>query len=222
VDSISSISSISSSQSTSYTQGSARSVGLKRLMDASAEYLGLSANDLRTQLQAGKSLADIAKAEGKSVDGLKQALQAVLSSDQSGGTDSSALLDKILNGHPGKPPAQDGKGFEDVLKASAEYLGISTDDLQTQLQAGKSFADIAKAEGKSVDGLKQALQAALPAPPTQSSDGASATSSVQGVDSSSFLDQIINGHPGKHHHGAVQSTTSTDDTLTSSSVNLLV
>ena len=108
------------------------------------------------------------------------------------------------------------------MDASAEYLGLSANDLRTQLQAGKSLADIAKAEGKSVDGLKQALQAALPPPPTQSSDGASATSAVQGVDSSSFLDQIINGHPGKHHHGAVQSSMSADDSLTSSSVNLLV
>ena len=139
MDSISSISSISNSQSTSYTQGSTRPVGFKRLMDASAEYLGMSADDLRSQIQAGKSLADIAKAEGKSVEG-----------------------------------------------------------------------------------LKQALQAALPAPPTQSPDGASAMSSAQGVDSSSFLDQIINGYPGKHHHGAVQSSTSTDDSFTSNSVNLLV
>ena len=201
----------------------------KQLMDASAQYLGLSADDLRTQLQGGKSLADIAKSEGKSVDGLKQALQSVVSADQSGTTDSSALLDRIINGRPGQRPEQgggdqNGNGFAHLLKTSASYLGVSTDDLQSQLDSGKSLADIAKAQGKSVDGLKQALQAAMPAPPADGADGTSAASSTQGTDSSAFLDQIVNGHPRKHHHhhqGAVQSSTASTDSFTSSSVNLL-
>ena len=44
--------------------------------DAAAEYLGLTADALRTRLADGKTLAQIAEAEGKSVDGLKQALVA--------------------------------------------------------------------------------------------------------------------------------------------------
>jgi hypothetical protein len=41
---------------------------------AVADYLGLTEAELREQLFADKSLADVAKAEGKSVDGLKQAI----------------------------------------------------------------------------------------------------------------------------------------------------
>lgn len=44
--------------------------------DGAAAYLGLSQEELRTRLEAGRSLADIARAEGKSVDGLEAALVA--------------------------------------------------------------------------------------------------------------------------------------------------
>src|SRR5436309_12662872 len=43
-------------------------------LDAAATYLGLTEAQLRTQLESGKSLAAVAKAQGKSVDGLVQAL----------------------------------------------------------------------------------------------------------------------------------------------------
>lgn len=43
-------------------------------LDAAATYLGLSEDQLRTQLESGKTLAEIARAQGKSVDGLKAAL----------------------------------------------------------------------------------------------------------------------------------------------------
>ena len=41
---------------------------------AVATYLGLTQAELKAQLESGKSLAEIAKAQGKSVDGLKKAL----------------------------------------------------------------------------------------------------------------------------------------------------
>ena len=45
------------------------------------------------------------------------------------------------------------------LDAAASYLGLSEDELHTQLESGKSLADVAKAQDKSVDGLVQALVA---------------------------------------------------------------
>ena len=44
------------------------------LFGAAATFLGVTEAELRTQLEAGKSLADVAAAEGKSVAGLKAAL----------------------------------------------------------------------------------------------------------------------------------------------------
>jgi polyhydroxyalkanoate synthesis regulator phasin len=46
------------------------------------------------------------------------------------------------------------------LDAVASYLGVTEDQLRTQLQSGKTLADVAKAQGKSVDGLIDALVAA--------------------------------------------------------------
>jgi len=43
-------------------------------LDAAATYLGLTDAQLRTRLESGKSLADVAKAQNKSVDGLVQAI----------------------------------------------------------------------------------------------------------------------------------------------------
>jgi hypothetical protein len=43
-------------------------------LDAAAGYLGLTDAQLRSQFQNGKSLADVAKAQGKSVEGLVQAI----------------------------------------------------------------------------------------------------------------------------------------------------
>ena len=98
------------------------------------------------------------------------------------------------------------------MDASAEYLSLSADGLQTQLQSGKSLADIATASGKSVDGLRQAVQAALPPPPdvADATTSASTSTSVSAATSalrfglSNPLDQIVNGHPGKQHHGGLQ------------------
>ena len=43
-------------------------------LDAAASYLGLTEAELETQLESGKSLAQVAKDRGKSVDGLIQAM----------------------------------------------------------------------------------------------------------------------------------------------------
>ena len=45
------------------------------------------------------------------------------------------------------------------LDAAASYLGLSEDELHSQLENGQSLADIAKSSGKSVDGLVNAMVA---------------------------------------------------------------
>jgi hypothetical protein len=50
-------------------------------LDAAAGYLGLTRAELGRRLMNGRSLADVAKAQGKSVDGLEQALVDAAKSD---------------------------------------------------------------------------------------------------------------------------------------------
>jgi hypothetical protein len=50
-------------------------------LDAAATYIGVTTTELRTQLAAGKTLAAIATANGKTADGLKAALTTAATSD---------------------------------------------------------------------------------------------------------------------------------------------
>ncbi|HEY5352478.1 MAG TPA: hypothetical protein VIK57_08485 [Streptosporangiaceae bacterium] len=52
-------------------------------------------------------------------------------------------------------------GQQPVMKAAADYLGLSLTQLQTQLRLGKPLADITQAQGKPVSGLKDAILAAM-------------------------------------------------------------
>src|SRR5665647_3513949 len=52
-------------------------------------------------------------------------------------------------------------GQKSPMTAVASYLGLSQTELQDQLQSGKSLADVAKTQGKSVSGLEDAMVAAL-------------------------------------------------------------
>lgn len=65
-----------------------------------------------------------------------------------------------LFGLGGGPGGHDRGGHFGDLDAAASYLGLTEDQLRTQLQSGKTLADVAKAQGKSVDGLIDALVAA--------------------------------------------------------------
>ena len=52
-------------------------------------------------------------------------------------------------------------GHGPVVKAIADYIGLSEDQLRSQLESGKSLADVARAQGKSVPGLENTILAAV-------------------------------------------------------------
>src|SRR5262245_34229915 len=51
-------------------------------------------------------------------------------------------------------------GHGTVMKAIADYLGLSEAQLCSQLESGKSLADVARAQGKPVSGLENTILAA--------------------------------------------------------------
>jgi hypothetical protein len=121
-------------------------------LSAAAAYIGITADQLRTELGTDKSLADVAVAHGKTRDGLIQALVAASQ------TSITTLVDQKGIG------AQRGPGDRGVIgdqfSVAATYLGTTTDDLRTKMQAGQTLAQIAAAtSGKSRDGLVAALTA---------------------------------------------------------------
>ncbi len=58
-----------------------------------------------------------------------------------------------------RPRARRCAGSAVISSAAAEYLGLTEDALRSRLADGKTLAQIAEAEGKSVAGLQQALVA---------------------------------------------------------------
>ncbi len=132
------------------------------LMTAAAAYIGIAAADLKTQLATGKSLTDIAVANGKTRDGLIAALVAAEQQAISTIVDQPGTANPGPNGGPGGPggPGRGGFGFGvqgDPLATAATFLGTTTADLRTKMEGGQTLAQIATAAGKTRDALIQAL-----------------------------------------------------------------
>jgi len=74
------------------------------IFDAAAKYLGLTDRDLRARLAAGKSLAQIATDQGKSVDGLEAALKdAVHGQLDKAAAAFDARVDELVHRSPLRP-----------------------------------------------------------------------------------------------------------------------
>ena len=80
-----------------------------------------------------------------------------------------------------------------VVQAVASYLGLSQDDLVSQLRAGKSLAAIAAAQGKTVAGLKNAILTAGTSEIDASTWLTAAQKATLVSDLKSHLDDIVNG-----------------------------
>ena len=135
---------------------------------------GLGVGGFDSPQEQSKAVIDDAAAQlgitpSKLSDALKKALENRVDAQVAAGTitkaQGDALKARIESGE--YPVITGGLGFGGHghdglghLSAAAAYLGLSESDLQTQLASGKSLADIAKAQGKSVDGLVAALLAA--------------------------------------------------------------
>ena len=127
-------------------------------LEVAAKTLGITTEELRTQLEAGKSLADVAKAQGVSKQKLIDAL--VAAGEKRLAEEKAALPDQVAKmvdathtpGEGGEPGfgghgGPGGRGGGPGLETAAKALGITEDALKTELQAGKTLADVAKEKG---------------------------------------------------------------------------
>jgi hypothetical protein len=126
--------------------------------DSLAKHLGISTEKLKDATKAA------------AIDQVDAALKAGTITEEQ----AKALKDRINSGdlpllvgpRLGFGPHADGPGFHHgfgfgfggQLSSAADYLGLTVAELREKLAAGQSLADVAKAQGKSVDGLKQAIR----------------------------------------------------------------
>ena len=131
--------------------------GSPNTLATAAAYIGISEADLRTELKAGQTLAQIAVAHGKTRDGLIAALSAEATKQITTAVDQPGTKFTRPGGRggPGGPRAM----LTNDIAAAATYIGTTEADLHSKLQAGQSLAQIATAAGKTRDGLIAAMVA---------------------------------------------------------------
>jgi len=159
----------------------------KQQLSAAAAALGMDEEAVRTELKAGKSLADLAKEKGVAVDTViaalakdaeekidKQVEAGKLTAEQAATAKQKAAEQAKQaveqtgfadfgggRGHgfgPGGKHGGGGLGINAPLDKIAEIVGLSVEDLQKELEADKSIADIALEKGISKDQLIAKLQ----------------------------------------------------------------
>ena len=121
---------------------------------AVARHLGISSEKLEDAVKAASlEQVDAAFEEGKITEEQADELRERIESGEAG-----PLFGLGGFGFHG-PGHGFGHGLDDKLSAAADYLGLSVEELRERLADGRTLADIAEAEDKSVEGLEQAIVA---------------------------------------------------------------
>ena len=122
----------------------------KAVVEDAAKQLGVTPGKLSSALKkALENRVDAAVAAGRLTKEQGDAVKARIEAED------YPMLGGFGLGHHGGP-GMHGFGH---LDAAASYLGLTEAELATELSGGKTLADVAKAKGKSVDGLVSALVA---------------------------------------------------------------
>ena len=150
---------------------------------AASKVLGITEAELKTELEAGKSVADVAKAKNIDLATVKTALlaeaKAHIDAEVAAGKHTAAegaaklaevtsRIDTMLTtaGLPARGPhGEGGKGGHGgkggpgkfMTATLATTLKLTQEELKTQLHSGKSLADVAKAQSVDIADVKAAL-----------------------------------------------------------------
>jgi hypothetical protein len=145
-----------------------------------AKVLGITETELKTELEAGKSVSDVAKAKNIDLATVKAALlaeaKAHIDAEVAAGKHTAAegvtklaevtsRIDTMLTtaGLPARGPqgmgGHKGKGGPGKFMSAtlATTLKLTQEELKTQLQSGKSLADVAKTQSVDIADVKTVL-----------------------------------------------------------------
>jgi hypothetical protein len=125
---------------------------------AASKVLGITEAELKTELVAGKSVADVAKAKNIDLSTVKAVLLADMTSRLDTMLTTAGLPARGPHGEGGKG-GHGGKGGPGKFMTAtlATTLKLTQEELKTQLHSGKSLADVAKAQSVDVADVKAAL-----------------------------------------------------------------
>jgi lambda repressor-like predicted transcriptional regulator len=137
------------------------------LLRAAAQYLQLDRATLAKDLRSGQTLAQLANARGKSVNGLEAAMVAAVRTKLDAAVSAGRLtstreqqvlarVQEVVNRLVNAKLAPRPRAKARLLGVAAAYIGVKPKALVAELK-GKSLAQVATAHGKTAAGLKTAL-----------------------------------------------------------------
>ena len=233
---------VSASAAPAATDDSATPIKRNSPVAVAATALGISEADLVAELQAGKSIANVASAKGVDLDKVIDALYAdlkahidahvaegKLTQEQADArlADAKTRITTMVNtAGPLRGKGMGGKGDHMGHRGApkfatddlAKVLGLSLDELNTELQGGKTLAQIAETKNVSIDKVKAQLLADYTA--KEQAEVAEGKHTQEEVDAkiaefTTRLDDIVNGvrpmkgmggqggHGGRGGHGGM-------------------
>jgi len=165
------------------------------------DLLKLDRKTLQEKLSSGKTLAQVAEEQGVSRDKLKQTLTDAFNKTLDEQKKQFASnLDNMVDGKLEKG-GKFGFGMKQDLTEAAKLLGLTADELKTQLSSGKSLADIAKEKNVDVQKLIDAQKTAMISSIDQAVKDGNMTQEQADklkADAANIAEKMVNGKGFKH------------------------
>jgi transposase-like protein len=150
-------------------QGGRGHGGIRVAGQTAAATIGVSPEELRSQIRSGKTVAQVATDHGVDPNTVVNAVVAALTQqiDQkaAAGTIDANRAAQAKQKLPNAAsrfvnetkPRRDRRVLADAVQAAAKEIGVSTNDLKDARKNGKSIAQVAQDHGKSVDDVVNAV-----------------------------------------------------------------
>jgi hypothetical protein len=132
-------------------------------LEAAADAIGISEEELRAALEDGQSIAQVAEANGADVQAVIDAMVAAATERLEASIE--ALPERMAEvvareGLPERGPGRPGHGhFGAGLDAAAEAIGIESEEVRAALRDGSTIAEVAEANDVDVQTVIDALVA---------------------------------------------------------------
>ena len=196
------------------THDSAPTAASTSIVSDAAGQLGISASSLTSALQkAEEDQIDSQVTAGKLTTAQGDAIKAKIAAGTVPLVGVAGLGGGGGRGFGGGPgfgpgfgrgaggPGGFGHGGPADLTAAATYLGVTTSVLQTDLEGGQTLAQVATAQGKTVDGLVAALVAAEKTHLDADVAAGKITAAQETTIESTLTQRITDAVNGVHHTG---------------------
>jgi predicted DNA-binding protein YlxM (UPF0122 family) len=161
--------------------------GAQEILETIAEVLGLTPEDLTSELESGKTLGEVAEAQGIDTQAIVDAVYAQVAETLEQAVEDGRLTQEQVDGMLERLAECDGEQLRCLglpfgpslgtrgdfrkgggwwgpwggLDAAAEVLGMETDELTAELRDGKTLAEIAEEKGVDFEAVQDAMNAQM-------------------------------------------------------------